>query len=438
MKIKFYLRRPAPGEKASAETKAAFNPNASTAIFALINYNGNTVKIYTNESIVPKYWNGDTQGARNTPKFPEHPEFNERLNQIRSTINRTYLDYRNNNTHTVPAPAVLKPLIESALKRGTQKITFLAYFEDFVKRSEAGKRIDPRSKKPVRPGVAKGYRTTYNHLISFSKKKKFDFETIDLGFHKEFTDYLSASPLSLNASTIGSNIQRIKAVMAEATEKGANSNMTFKSRYFIKQSEEAETIYLNAQELKEMQDLDLSNNQRLDNVRDLFLIGCYTGLRFSDFSILKPKSIVEGFIRVTQTKTGDPVIIPVHEVVRKIMMKYNGDSPRTISNEKLNAYLKELGQLMPCLKKMESKTFTKGGAKITRTYKKWELLTTHTARRSFATNEYLAGTPSITIMAITGHRTEKSFLKYIRVTKDEHAQKIKELWAARENNLKAV
>ena len=157
------------------------------------------------------------------------------------------------------------------------------------------------------------------------------------------------------------------------------------------------------------------------------MIGCYTGLRFSDYSILKPQNINDGFIKIKQVKTGSPIVIPVHSVVKKILEKHNGKLPKSISNEKTNEYLKEI----------VSKEITKGGSQITQMREKWKLVQSHTARRSFATNEYNAGTPPLVIMAITGHKTEKSFLKYIRVTPDEHAIKLKSLWHRR-SKLKAV
>lgn len=420
MTVKFYLKRSKP-------------LNKPTAVFALLNYNYNSLKIYTGESIPPRFWNKATHLAKANSGFEESPEFNQRLVSISSTMNKVFLDYRNNHNHEMPAPAVLKPLIEIALKKGSVKTTFLHYFNDFVERSFGGQRLDPKSSKPIRHGVAKGYKTTYNHLTDFASqwKRKLDFETIDLEFHADFTKYLCAAPRLLSSNSIGSHIQRIKAVLAEATARGVNNNQAFKSRYFVKQTEEADTIYLNTEELNEMKKLDLSDNPRLDNVRDLFLIGCYTGLRFSDYTILKPKHISDGFIRIIQIKTGKPIVIPVHSVVKTILKKYNGETPRSISNVKVNAYLKELGEMMPSLQKIEIKTITKGGTKVIKSVKKWELLTSHTARRSFATNEFNAGTPTLTIAAITGHLSESSFLKYIRVTPDEHAQKIKVLWDAR-------
>jgi len=185
MRVKFYLKRSKPpGKEAIANAKkkgitlAKFNPHAPTSIYALANYEGNTLKIYTGESIAPKYWNAETNSARNTPKFTEHPEFNERLNQIRSAINRTYLDYKNKNKNATPAPAILKPLIEETLKRHGQRTTFLDYFEDFVQRSLTGRRIDPKGKKPIKFAVAKGYKTTLNHIKNFDKVSKRKIDTL--------------------------------------------------------------------------------------------------------------------------------------------------------------------------------------------------------------------------------------------------------------------
>jgi len=78
---------------------------------------------------------------------------------------------------------------------------------------------------------------------------------------------------------------------------------------------------------------------------------------------------------------------------------------------------------------MEMKSITKGGKRITEAHPKWELVTSHTARRSFATNLYKSGFPSISIMGITGHRTEKAFLKYIKVTPEEHAMLLQKHWS---------
>lgn len=125
------------------------------------------------------------------------------------------------------------------------------------------------------------------------------------------------------------------------------------------------------------------------------------------------------------------MVIPVHKVVREIILKHEG-LPHSLSNQKFNFYLKELCKKIPLFKIRVSKKMTKAGKEVTLHLEKWEMISTHTARRSFATNEYLNGTPSITIMAITGHKTERAFLKYIKVTAKEHAEKMKSLWEKRE------
>ncbi len=246
--------------------------------------------------------------------------------------------------------------------------------------------------------------------------------------------------LKFRYSTIGDNIKRLKTILNEATERGINKNLAFKSKYFSRVNEETDTIYLNEIELKEIEDLDLSNNIRLEKVRDLFLVSCRTGLRYSDYSVLKSDQIKNGFIETIQLKTSGTVIIPIHDTVKRILNKYGGALPKANSNQKMNEYVKEIGEMIPSLHTPFSQTYSKAGNKVTVTNPKFQLISTHTARRSFATNEYLAGTPSLTIMAITGHRTEKSFLRYIRISPSDHAKILAMEWEKRKGikDLKAV
>ncbi len=137
------------------------------------------------------------------------------------------------------------------------------------------------------------------------------------------------------------------------------------------------------------------------------------------------------FIEIKTQKTGREVVIPIHPMVRSIMAKYeniaDNSLPQAISNQKMNEYLKELGEQAK-LNEVIQKGRTTGGVPITHNHKKHELITTHTARRSFATNLYNMGVPSLTIMGITGHKTEVNFFKYIKITPKEHAIKLRDLW----------
>ena len=228
--------------------------------------------------------------------------------------------------------------------------------------------------------------------------------------------------------------------MNEATERGINKNLAFKSKYFSRVNEDTDTVYLNEAELQEIEDLDLSDNIRLEKVHDLFLVSCKTGWGYSDYSVLKSGQIKNGFIETTQLKTSETVIIPVHDTVKRILNKYGGTLPKANSNQKMNDYIKEIGEMIQALNTPISQTYSKAGSKVAVTNPEWKLISTHTARRSFATNEYLAGTPPLTIMAITGHKTEKSFLRYIGISPSDHAKILAMEWEKRKGSkdLKAV
>ena len=158
-------------------------------------------------------------------------------------------------------------------------------------------------------------------------------------------------------------------------------------------------------------------------MRDLFLFGAWVGLRFSDFSNVKFENIVqiEGdyFIKMVTQKTKELVIIPCNNVVLEIFEKYKDRTnllPKTISNQKFNEYIKEVCKLA---------SFDEKGRIASKPKEElYSLISSHTARRSFATNYYLQGFPTLDLMKITGHKTEKSFLKYIRVSKLDTAMRL--------------
>lgn len=421
------------------------NPKSETqsSIYARIFYEGYDFKFYISEKINPKFWDNKTKRAKQVSKFREHPEFNERLNRISSDIQTIYRNYLNDNDSKVPSPEKLKVILDKELKKIEPKTekekSFFPFFQSIIDQSINGGRIQPTSGKPFSKATIQVYKNTLRRLKEFQAKRKriIDFNTIDIDFYTDFTEHLSKR-LNLATNTIGKDIKTIKTILNEATERGINTNIQYKSKKFSTTREQTDSISLSEKELKEIEDLDLSNNSRLDNVRDLFLIGCYTGLRFSDFSTLKTDQMKDGFIEIKEViKTGNPLTIPIHPVVNKIVNKYNGELPRAISNQKFNEYLKEIAIKVKSLHTPFETTMTKGGLKISKRLNRYELLTTHTARRSFATNLYLSDIPSITIMAITGHKTEKAFMRYIKLNSTDHAKLLKLHWERR-NNLKVV
>ncbi len=165
-----------------------------------------------------------------------------------------------------------------------EKKTFLTFFKNLIQSSKEGTRLQANG-KTIHPNTIKTYNTTIKHFIEFteSKGRQIDFENIDLDFYNDYIEFLTKQ-LKLSPNAIGKDIQIIKLILREALERGLTNNRSFESKRFRVMREQTDSIYLTKDELKELELLDLSNSPKLKIVKDFFLIGCYTGMRYSDFS----------------------------------------------------------------------------------------------------------------------------------------------------------
>jgi integrase len=401
-KAKFLLKEP--------------NSKVETLIYLIYNYQYKRFKYSTGEKIDPKFWNKSAQRAKASKQFPEYPEFNSRLDVFENGINKAFRKLLNDGIQ--PNNTILKNVLEEELSDcilKPKRKTFFEFIDDYIEESKPNKTV----------GTIKVYKTTLKYLKEYSRKTKpIDFENITLEFYNQYLGFLK-SEHNLSNNTVGKHIKTIKSFMNEATERGYNSNLEFKNKRFKTIREEADTVYLNIEELEKIERIDLKASPKLERVRDLFLVGCYTGLRFSDFTQIKPENIVSNdtVIEIRTQKTGQRVSIPLHKTVRAILKKYKNNLPKAYTNQKMNEYLKEVVSLSGIKEPIET-SITKGGKVEKNILPKYKLVSTHTARRSFATNLYLAEVPTISIMKITGHKTERSFMQYIRVTQKENADKL--------------
>jgi integrase len=379
------------------------------------------LKYSTGEKINPAYWNFDNCRAKKTDLFP-HQEFNFRLEKMKNAVENIYRTILNNEERPSVQNIKEKLDIEYGKESRTGKMTLFAFIEHLVNNPNLvnGKELSQKT-------IA-AYETTKKHLLNFAawSNKKIDFDAITLEFYNDFLDYLIRE-LQFSTNTGGKHIKILKTFMNAATEKGFNTNMQYKSKRFIVLHESGQNIYLTMKELETLYNKDLSKNKRLDRIRDLFLVGCYTGLRFSDFTNIQPENIYTNdkgiFLKINTQKTGQTVVIPIHPIVRMILDKYKNKLPEAITNQKMNVYLKELCREAKINQKVQKTIFT-GGKRVSKTFEKCDIVSTHTARRSFATNAYLSGMDSLSIMRITGHQTEDSFLRYIQVSDEESAIKL--------------
>jgi len=434
------------------------NPKADkpTPIILIVRWSRKRSVIYTRESIHPKYWQNNKNKRkyqRAKSNFEGHAEFNRRLDNILNTAMNAYWEFLNNNEHREPTPKELRSLIKYRLELNSpderKNFSLFDFIDERIK--EETNRIKSLGKKVDNKTQSYSYRQTKKVLENYAKNKnkRVDFDTIDLDFYYNFIEYCEKTE-EFSINNIGKHIKNLKAILNEATERGINENLAFKSKRFKVLREDVPNIYLTEEELKDIYELDLSRMNHYEKVRDLFLVGCYTGLRFSDLTNIKSqnfKTIRDNgqtfeALEIKMQKTGETINIPLHNIVLEIRSKYQNKTtnalPEKISNPKMNEYLKEICKAVKSLKKKEETTITKGGNKITKMVPKYELVTTHTARRSFATNMYKRGIPSLTIRKITGHKTESSFLKYIKVTPAEHAAKMYEMWQKSGEHLRKV
>lgn len=422
-------------------------PNKLTSLRCFVRFNNARSVFASGEYIEPRYWNEKTQAPRKSASFTDGPSIEKRLNTLRASINLAFesLTTKYNN---YPSPEELKNLILLVVKNGgilpgakkAHVITdLLEYFNVFIEDTRSGKRVKPNGGKYA-IGTLKGYNSAKGVLTRFLKfkgKTNLLFEEIDLDFYNDLKDYCYKIE-NQSDNYFGATIKVLKTCMDEAAEAGHHSNLKHKGKRFVKVQTEVENVYLNISQLEAFASLDLSKDSRLERVRDLFLVGCWTGLRFSDFTAIKSKNIQDGFIEIKTQKTGETLAIPVHDTVKAIMSKYKGKTanslPPSISNVKLNEYIKEVAELagneypQTGLKEPVTLQKARAGHGLAVTQPMYTLITTHTARRAFASNMFRMGVPSIVIMAITGHRTEKAFLKYIKVTPKEKAEIMREIW----------
>lgn len=425
--------------------------NGETPILFMISFGSIRVKYPSQKSIHPKFWNERDQQARQVREFPQAKVFNSTLKHLKDAAEKTLLNLEK-ELERLPAPEELKNQLDIELGRSVpleeidekKNWKLLDYFKLFIKESEDGTRLTPKGRKFDRRSIQK-YNTVLSSLQTFGKSYDLTFDSIDKNFYNKYVKYLNTeisntlpdgkkkiTKIAFSINNVGKYIQVIKTFLTWATENGVNQNLYYRSRQFKAPKEPGFSIYLNEQEIEAIYMYDLSRVPHLERIRDLFIVGCWTGLRFSDFTNIQPENIEGDFIKIKTFKTETPVVIPVHWMVRKIFEKYDGKYPNNLppatTNQNMNDGLKEIAKKIDLLKVTIYEEGVRGGIKFKEKSSKWKHVVTHTARRSFATNVYLSGFPAISIMKITGHSTEKAFLAYIKITPEENAKKLLEHW----------
>lgn len=404
------------------EVKDRNKPTLILAVFRYTSKEGPQRLLYsTRLKIEPKHW--VKKQYRPRPNYELYTHYTSTLNEVSSAIRSIYISLAENH---LPSPEEFKKELDFRLNRELRPTpensvpNLLSFSHAYSEQRKAA--------QGAKPGTWKKFFTVTNHLKEFAAQHSngvLNYEDLDWNWRENFLNWLYKAPRSHSINNAAKIIGIIKQFLNEARKRGYHNNLIFQERDFGVQRKSMKHISIDFKRLKVLSDLDLTQNPRLERVRDLFLIGAYSGLRISDFKRLKPEHFVtEGkheMIHINTMKTKTDVYIPLSSDLKAILEKYNYSSPPSISDQKMNEYLKELCQLAGMVDEVMY-TYSRGGKIIEEKVPRWMLITSHTARRSFATNFYELGIPAANLMAITGHATEKQFFGYINVNKKKLAQ----------------
>lgn len=357
---------------------------------------------------------------------------NDKLEKLsRHIFDKYNLDY---NNKVYISKTWLKETINNHFGRVSENENHKVYFVEWVSKfiDTAHKRM--HNGQPIKEKTLQNYTSAYNKLIAFEKlqNKKYRFEEIDLIFHRDFVFFCSQT-LLLNKNSIGSIIARIKTFCKNVEDDGFPINPKYKHKDFNIPKEPTFDIYLTETEIQSILNHDFTKNERLDNARDLFIIGLRTGLRISDFLRITEKNKIGNLINITTLKTNQNLTIPIHSDFNKVLEKRKGEFPRKISEAHFNEYIKEICKDVKILEKtFGSKKNKETNRKKQDYYEKWELVTSHICRRSFTTLLFLDGVELSVIRSATGHSSDKMLLNYVKASKNEKLQKLQNYYDDKE------
>jgi integrase len=368
--------------------------------------NGIRFRKYFNISINEKIWNKNRERVKSN--YSNAFEINKRLEFITITIQKIYYELINNN---IPiSVSVLSEKFDEKINGVSRKTSFFDFTNEFVENSKTSK-----SK-----GTINGYRCAIKSLKEFEKKfrRRLDWSNFD---HKFYTDYQTFQyNIKGNSQNLfGKRISQIKAILNNATKLGLNIHLMFREYKVLKTKSKKE--YLNEEEIQLLWDLDLSDKKRLERVRDIFLVCCYTGVRFSEYKNLKKENIELGkngkSINYYSKKTKKYVHTICNDITFDLLKKYRFNLPH-ISPQKYNDYIKEVCELAGIDNEILVHSY-KAGKAISFKKKKYELIASHTARVSFVTNLHNNCISSSLIKTLTGHSNESMVNNYVHTTAKE-------------------
>ena len=381
--------------------KPATKKNESSIMMTYL-FKGHKFRYCTKLKISPSNW----RNQRVKPNINGYAEINGLLDQLANCLKEIEREALFNKQELTLELVKNKFLI----KTGGVKIKkdFFAVYDHFIETSKATKAAN----------TIKAYQGTKRKLLKFEKAKgvEITFKSINQMFYESFVNYLINVGFLNNS--VGKHIKTLKVFLRYAVEHDFTSE-TYNFKKFKVFSEDSDIIYLTEEELLRLYKLE-NLSEKLKNVRDNFCFACFTGLRFSDIEKLSRSNIKTDFLEIKSEKTRDFVKVPLNFLAKEILSQHDSNSslrplPTGISNQKTNEYLKEIGELAKLNDPITLEKYN-GSKKVIISKPKFNFLSTHTARRTFVTLSLEKGIRAEVVMAMTGHKSYRTFKKYIKIT----------------------
>lgn len=418
MKISFYLDK----------------PTARTSVVLLnVAFRGYRLRFGTGISVDPRHWNKDRQEPRATD--PLRNAHVKQMVAITNEVHRAYNDLGFDSKDELVTQRELSAfksrvkafVTPSQVQSGSTGLLddFQEFIDTYTIRTGGGQ---VTAKRPGKSAL-NSYRQTRDALTAWSRtrRRQLTYTGITLDFYTDFCTWLAESKGLVDAS-ISNHIKVLKVFMKWAFEKGYHQTTDYQRFYRDKRNVESVALSLN--ELRTLRDLDLSDSPRLARVRDHFLLQAFTGLRYGDLQRLQPLHFDDArtLIRITTTKTDTDCIIPITKPLSELLERYPSRIFEFPSAVKQNQYLKEVGQRAG-FDSSETISVFRLGKREEIIRPRYELLTTHVARRTYVTTSVRFGVPEAVISAVTGHSARGMLQQhYIRLDAEAICEIITTAW----------
>ncbi|EFK36250.1 site-specific tyrosine recombinase XerC [Chryseobacterium gleum] len=378
----------------------------------------------TGEKIKPSEW--DFEGRQpndlngRTKRAEIHRSVKMQLDRYSSFFTEIVNRYKNINEELTVD--ILKQRFDEKFKKITVKSDFFRIYQEFLDEKE-----NDYTGNSISNSTLKRYKCNKNLLEDFEStcRVKISLGKFDDKLYNKFLKYCIEEKKH-SANTLHRNVGLLKTFLLWALNKKYTYNnnfITFKKPAKFTTDE----IALNYEQVELIYNYDFSDNKRLERVRDLFVFGCTTGMRFGNYSTISRSDVDGNFIRVIDLKSKSKnLAIPLNSISKSILEKYDYNLP-SITNQKMNEYIKEVFKKLEFTDEIK-KTMKYGDELVDQKAEFWTRISSHTARRSFITIMKNKRVPDKVIMSYTGHTSLEVFNAYYRPSEDDKINYMNEVF----------